>query len=104
MLKNFRTHQLAVQFYQTTRSKRLPHGLTAQLARAASSVALNLAEGHGRRTRPDRLRFFQIALGSIRECQAILDLESKTFTAAERDLLDHLAAATYRLLHHHPSP
>ena len=104
MLKNLRTHQLAVQFYKITRSKRLPNGLGKQLGRAASSVALNLAEGYGRKTAPDRIRFFQIALGSIRECEAILGLEAQSFTAGEKALLNHLAAATYLLIRHHPNP
>jgi four helix bundle protein len=100
MLKNLRTYDLAVRFYQATRSRRLPNGLTAQFGRAASSVALNLNEGWGRRTNADRLQFFHIALGSIRECQAIVALEQQAFTAEEIDLLDHLAAATYRLVKH----
>ncbi len=103
MLKNLRTHQLAVQFYQTTRSKRLPCGLQAQLVRAASSAALNLAEGYGRRTAPDRLHFFQMAFGSIRECQSITVLESQQFSHQELALLDRLAASTHLLIRHHPA-
>jgi four helix bundle protein len=89
---------LAVRFYKTTRSKRLPSGLKDQLGRAASSVALNLSEGWGKSTTPDRHRFYQIAFGSIRECQAIVDLESQEFTTEEQKLLDQLAAGTYRLI------
>ncbi len=37
-------------------------------------------------------------MGSIRECQAIAEIEAETFTAAEKDLLDHLAASTYKLI------
>ncbi len=43
--------------------------------RASSSIALNLAEGSGKRTPQDQRRFYAIAFGSLRECQAILDLE-----------------------------
>ena len=46
-----------------------------QLLRASSSVALNLAEGNARRTNKDRLRFFNIALASLREVQMICKLE-----------------------------
>ncbi|MBX7138295.1 MAG: four helix bundle protein, partial [Oligoflexia bacterium] len=42
--------------------------------RATLSIALNLAEGRGKPTRKDQLRFFSIAFGSVRECQAILIL------------------------------
>jgi four helix bundle protein len=74
MLKNFRTYQLAVRFYQATRGLRAPDGLRDQLGRAASSVALNLAEGSGKTSKKDRCRFYEIALGSARECEAILEL------------------------------
>lgn len=94
---HLRCYQLAVQFYKQAHGVSLPGPLKNQLLRAASSIALNLSEGTGRRTRRDRLRFFQIAMGSIRECQAIVDLEPCHFSTAQRDLLDHLAASTFKL-------
>jgi four helix bundle protein len=45
-----------------------------QLLRASQSIPLNIAEGNGRRSSPDRQRFFQIAYGSAVECAAILDV------------------------------
>ena len=48
--------------------------LRDQLERASASICLNLAEGCGRRTRPDRLHFFAIAQGSAMECAAVIDL------------------------------
>ncbi|MBX7138601.1 MAG: four helix bundle protein, partial [Oligoflexia bacterium] len=51
----------------------LPH-CRGSSSRASSSIVLNLAEGAGRATRADQNRFFSIAFGSLRECQAILDL------------------------------
>ena len=97
MLKNFRTYQLAVQFYQLTQSVKLPRQLSDQLKRAASSVALNLAEGAGRSSKDDTQRFFHIAFGSLRECQAILDLAPKQHSEAIA-AADTLAANLYRLL------
>ena len=96
-MQNFRTFNLAVEFYQLTDSLNIKGNLKDQLNRAASSVALNLAEGSGRRTKPDQRKFFQIAFGSLRECQAILDLTpASTLQAVES--ADSLAAHLYRLI------
>lgn len=56
--------------------ERLPAKLSArdQLDRASTSIALNLAEGNGKRSHPDRCRYFDIARGSIVECAACLDV------------------------------
>jgi len=54
----------------------LPAKLSArdQLDRASTSIALNLAEGNGKRSYPDRCRYFDIARGSTVECAACLDV------------------------------
>ena len=44
------------------------------LRRAVASQVLNIAEGAGRRTLRERAKFLDIARGSARECQAVLDL------------------------------
>ncbi len=41
--------------------------MVAQLRRAASSIGANLAEGCGRRTRPELARFVRLAMGSASE-------------------------------------
>ena len=47
--------------------------LADQLRRAASSVALNIAEGN-RRVGQDRFHFFRIAAGSAAEVRAALEV------------------------------
>ncbi len=63
------------------------HGeLRSQLDRAALSVSLNVAEGAGRRSVPDRRRFYSIARGSALECAAILDVMAGRAQLALSDL------------------
>ena len=96
-MKNFRSFKTAVEFYRLTRTLKLTAALKDQLERAASSVALNLAEGSGKSTRKDQVRFFHIAMGSIRESQAILILATKENSDAWH-VLDKLGAQVYRLI------
>ena len=45
-----------------------------QLDRASTSIVLNLAEGNGKRSYPDRSRYFDIARRSALECAGCLDV------------------------------
>ena len=68
--------ELAVAVYRATRlfPKEELFGLTAQMRRAAVSVPSNIAEGCGRRTKADYLRFLDIAFGSFRELEYQISL------------------------------
>ena len=56
--------------------ERLPHKLAArdQLDRASTSIVLNIAEGNGKRSHPDRCRYLDTARGSALESAACLDV------------------------------
>jgi four helix bundle protein len=97
MLKNFRTYHLAVEFYQLCSNISLERHLKDQLNRAASSVALNLAEGSGRSSAREQKRFFDIAMGSLRESQAVLDLAPNS-AAVARTCGDRLGANLFCLI------
>lgn len=57
--------------------ERLPRGrgyLADQLQRAATSVALNIAEGAGEFSPPEKARFYRMAKRSATESAAVLDV------------------------------
>ena len=96
-MQNFRTYQLAIQFYHDLSGLKLPSHLKQQLLRAGSSVVLNLAEGAGKREYPkEQKRFYVIAMGSFRESQAILQLAKNTNPELHK-LADALGGCLYKL-------
>ena len=60
-----------VSVYRTSASfpKEEMYGLTAQMRRAAVSIPSNIAEGQGRDTAADFVRFLSIARGSVKEVE-----------------------------------
>ena len=64
-------HQLVLQVYRHTEifPRQEVFGLTSQIRRAAVSVTSNIAEGFGRHSSPDKLRFYSIARASVMELQ-----------------------------------
>ncbi|HEX5626021.1 MAG TPA: four helix bundle protein [Saprospiraceae bacterium] len=55
-------------------SRPLNKSISDQLFRASLSVPLNIAEGSGRFSKPDRRNYFGIARSSVFETVAILDI------------------------------
>ena len=90
----FRSYHLAIEFYRQSRSIKLPYFLKDQLQRASSSIALNLAEGSAKPTKADRRKYYYIALGSVRECEAIVELAE---LHSLKEPVDKLARHLYKL-------
>ena len=69
-----KAHEWVLSIYRLT--ARFPReelfGLTSQLRRAAVSVPANFAEGFVKTGKGDKLRFYNIAQGSIEECRYYL--------------------------------
>ena len=68
--------KLVTQIYLIT--KRFPkeelYGLTPQIRRSCVSIPSNIAEGYGRNSTNDYVRFLQIASGSLYELQTQLEI------------------------------
>jgi four helix bundle protein len=78
MLKNYKelnvwqkAYKLCLHIYKVT--KRFPkdemYGLTSQIRRSAVSIPSNIAEGYGRKTTLEYVRFLYIAYGSVCELE-----------------------------------
>ncbi len=73
-MHEFRTLTLSIQLYRECSQLKLPIHLKNQILRSSSSVSLNLSEGRARNTTKDQLRFFNIAIASLRETMTALEL------------------------------
>src|SRR4030042_618477 len=67
---------LVTEVYKTTRSfpKDELYGLASQMRRSATSIPSNIAEGYGRNSNSDYVRFLRITMGSLYELQTQLDI------------------------------
>lgn len=93
---------LAVEVYDKTKSfpRHQLYSLTNQMQKAAVSVAANIAEGSGRRTLRDYLRFLYIAKGSLVELEYYIHLSSRLgyLSNTNHQRLDALQDETARVL------
>jgi len=71
-----KAHQFVLSIYSLSKDfpKTEMYGLTSQLRRAAISIPANIAEGFKKRGSADKLRFLNIAEGSLEECRYYLIL------------------------------
>ena len=66
-----KAHQLVLLVYKISRGfpEDEKFGLTSQFRREAISIEANIAEGYKKLSKADKLRFFNIAQGSLEECR-----------------------------------
>ena len=83
---------LAVHCYELTKSfpKSELCGLTSQIRRASVSTASNIAEGYGRKTKPEYIQFLHIALGSLRELDTQLIIAQRVKLIDEQNFVSIL--------------
>jgi len=93
-MQKFRTYQLALELAKESRSLSLKAPYRDQFNRAVLSIPLNLAEGSAKTSKADRKRFYEIALGSLREVQALIDILELQQLAPTAD---YLGAHLYKL-------
>ena len=73
-----KAHQfvLGVYKYTTNFPKEERYGLVSQFRRSAVSIPANIAEGYAKYGLKDKVRFYNIAQGSLEECRYYLILSS----------------------------
>ena len=71
-----KAHLFVLDVYKYTSSfpKEERYGLISQFRRAAISIPANIAEGYKKKGKADKARMFNIAQGSLEECQYYLVL------------------------------
>jgi len=73
-----KAHTFVLSVYKSTKNypKSELFGLVSQFRRAAISIAANIAEGYRKTGRADKLRFMNIAQGSLEECRYYIILSN----------------------------
>lgn len=97
-----KAHTFALKVYKTTKNfpKEELFGLTSQLKPAALSIPANIAEGYKKNGSKDKIRFLNIAQGSLEECRYFLIFahEIEFISSPEfEDLKNSLNSASYML-------
>jgi four helix bundle protein len=84
-----KSFDLGLEIYQLTKSfpKEELYGLTGQLRRASVSIPANIAEGCGRYTSIELVRYLDIAMGSLSEVDTYLEFAKRLGYLNESDCL-----------------
>jgi four helix bundle protein len=94
-----KAHQFVLEVYRFSSNfpKSELYGLTSQFRRAAVSIPANIAEGFKKKGVADKLRFFNIAEGSLEECRYYLIL-AQDLNYGDNSLLMSLLSEVSKLL------
>ncbi len=87
-----KAHLFVLDSYKISESfpKQEMYGLTSQLRRAAVSIPANIAEGFKKSGKGDKVRYLNIAQGSLEECRYFLILIQDLHYADTKDISDRL--------------
>ncbi|MCB0167104.1 MAG: four helix bundle protein [Anaerolineae bacterium] len=93
-------HKLTLLVYKITKAfpSEEKFGLVSQMRRAAVSIPANIVEGFKRRSPRDKLRFYNIAEGSLEEVKYFFILSKDLNYISSADELINQAEAVGRLL------
>ncbi len=82
-----KAHRFVLSVYRATQNfpDTEKFGLLTQFRRAAVSITANIAEGYKKLSRADKLRFFNIAQGSLEECRNYIILSRDLGYIEERE-------------------
>lgn len=88
-----KAHALVLAVYRVTGAfpKSELYGLTSQIRRSAVSIPANIAEGFRKRGSADKLRFYNIAQGSLEETRYYLILAGDLAYADTNAIQEQLA-------------
>lgn len=95
-----KAHEFVLDVYTITNEfpKSETFGLTSQFRRAAVSIASNIVEGYAKNHKADKLRFYNIAQGSINECLYYLILIKDLNYISNYEELNNLLCEVRKLL------
>jgi four helix bundle protein len=86
-----------VYLFSSKLPKEEKYGITSQINRSAVSIPSNIAEGSGRTTNKEFVRFLEIAISSSYELETQLILAEELFDLSSIELIKNLNALQNRI-------
>uniref|UniRef100_B3ELY3 S23 ribosomal protein n=1 Tax=Chlorobium phaeobacteroides (strain BS1) TaxID=331678 RepID=B3ELY3_CHLPB len=89
-----KAHEFVLSVYRVTKDfpKEEIFGLVSQFRRASVSVPANIAEGFGKKSKLDKLRYLNISQGSLEECRyyVLLSKDLGYLKVSSEDMLNQV--------------